>query len=90
LSRLGRSPEISNTPLERADNLVHLLPVSEKPVQAIIIPYQNSIYGDQTENTEAAQQAGKEIRKISYFAKLQRFLSRFQDPRRDRKITDKP
>lgn len=89
LSRLGRSPEISNTPLERADDLVQLLPVSEKPVQAVIIPYQNSIYGDQTEDTKAAQQAGKEIRKISYFAKLQRFFYRFQDPRRDRKITDK-
>jgi transglutaminase-like putative cysteine protease len=84
LSRLGKPPVISDTPSERAGDLVQLLPVSENPVQAVIIPYQNSIYGDQSEDIEAAQQAGKEIRKISYFAKLQRFLSRFQEPKRDK------
>ena len=90
LSRLGRPPVISDTPSERATDLVQLLPVSEGPVRAVIIPYQNAIYGEQPEETEAAQQAGKEIRKISYFAKLQRILSRFQDPKRSRKSTDQP
>lgn len=82
LSRLGRPPRVSNTPSERAGDLVQLLPVAEKPVQAIIVPYQNSIYGNQNEDFEPAQQAGKEIRNISYFAKLQRLFSRFQDPKR--------
>jgi hypothetical protein len=90
LSRLGRPPVLSDTPSERANDLVQLLPVSEGPVRAVIIPYQNAIYGEQPEETEAAQQAGKEIRKISYFAKLQRILSRFQDPKRSRKSTDQP
>ncbi|HUV26341.1 MAG TPA: hypothetical protein VMW34_03150, partial [Anaerolineales bacterium] len=90
LSRLGRPPVISDTPSERATDLVQLLPVSEGPVQAVIIPYQNAIYGEQPEETEVAQQAGKEIRKISYYAKLQRVLSRFQDPKRSRKSTDQP
>jgi transglutaminase-like putative cysteine protease len=89
LSRLGKPPLISDTPSERADDLVQLLPVSENPVQTVIIPYQNSIYGDQSEDIEAAQQAGKEIRKISYFAKLQRFLSRFQEPKRDKRTPNK-
>jgi transglutaminase-like putative cysteine protease len=88
LSRLGRKPVISNTPSERAQVLVQLLPLAEKPVQAVIVPYQNSMYGNQIEDTDAAQQAGKEIRKISYFAKLQRFLHRFQDPKRNHESID--
>ncbi len=81
LSRLGIIPGVSTTPSERADHLVQLLPVSEKPVRAIIIPYQNSMYGQQVEEPEAAQKAGREIRNISFFAKLQRFFSRFQEGR---------
>jgi len=84
LSRLGKPPEISDTPSERAGDLVHLLPLSEEPVQAVVLPYENSIYGNQSEDPDAAQMAGKEIRKISYFARLQRIFSRFQEPKRDR------
>jgi transglutaminase-like putative cysteine protease len=89
LSRLGKPPLISDTPSERAGELVQLLPLSENPVQAVIIPYQNSIYGGKTEHSEEAQKAGEEIRKISFFAKLQRFFSRFQEPKRDRKTPNK-
>lgn len=85
LSRLGKPAVISDTPTERAGNLVKLLPISQDPVQAVVIPYQNSIYGEQAEDHETAYQAGKEIRKISYLAKIQRFFSRFQEPNRDRK-----
>ena len=85
LSRLGNQPVISDTPAERAKNMIQLLPVSENPVNAIVIPYQDSIYGDQPEDSEIARQAGREIRKISYFAKLQRFLARFQEPEKDRR-----
>jgi transglutaminase-like putative cysteine protease len=88
LSRLGKPPLISDTPSERAGDLVQMLPISEDPVQAVVIPYQNSIYGDQTEGSETAQQAGKEIRKISYFAKLQRLFSRFQEPKGDQKTKE--
>jgi transglutaminase-like putative cysteine protease len=89
LSRLGEPAVISDTPSERADGLVQLLPISENPVQAVIIPYQNSIYGDKNEDPEEAQTAGKEIRKISYFAKIQRLFSRFQEPKRDRKTPNR-
>jgi hypothetical protein len=89
LSRLGEPAVISDTPSERADGLVQLLPISENPVQAVIIPYQNSVYGDKNEDPEEAQTAGKEIRKISYFAKIQRLFSRFQEPKRDRKTPNR-
>jgi len=89
LSRLGEPAVISDTPSERADGLVQLLPISENPVQAVIIPYQNSVYGDKKEDPEEAQTAGKEIRKISYFAKIQRLFSRFQEPKRDRKTPNR-
>ena len=88
LARLGKPAVISDTPTERAGNLVNLLPISQDPVQAVVIPYQNSIYGEQAEDHKTAYQAGKEIRKISYFAKIQRFFSRFQEPKRDRKTKE--
>lgn len=84
LSRLGTPPVISDTPSERAGQLVELLPFAEQPIQQVVVPYQNSIYGDKSETVEDAQKAGKEIRKISFFAKLQRIFSRFQEPGRDR------
>jgi hypothetical protein len=81
LSRLGQSPSGSDTPSERARDLVQLLPVAETPVQAVLTPYQNSIYGNQPSDPDEAQTAGKEIRKLSYLARFQRFLARFQDPK---------
>ena len=81
LSRLGQSPSESDTPSERANDLVQLLPVAETPVQVVLTPYQNSIYGNQPSNPDQAQSAGKEIRKLSYLAIFQRFLARFQDPK---------
>ena len=85
LSRLGKPPVISDTPSERAGELIQLLSVTENPVQAVVIPYQNTIYGDKTEDTQEAQKAGKEIRKFSYLAKLQRLLARFQEPKQDKR-----
>ena len=82
LSRLGQPPERSHPPSERANDLVQVLPVTEKPVNSVITPYQTSIYGNQAADTEDAERAGKEIRKLSFLAKLQRLLSRFQDPKR--------
>jgi transglutaminase-like putative cysteine protease len=82
LSRLGQSPQISHTPTERANALVQMLPATEIPVNSVLIPYQTSIYGNKPANTEDAERSGKEIRKLSYLARLQRFFSRFQDPKR--------
>jgi transglutaminase-like putative cysteine protease len=88
LSRLGQPPSESDTPSERAEDLVQLLPLAETPVQAVLTPYQNSIYGNQPSDPDEAQSAGKEIRKLSYLAKLQRFLTRFQDPKRENRSAD--
>lgn len=89
LNRLGHAPQVADTPSERGSDLVELLPVAEKPVQSVIIPYQNAIYGHQSPEDKEAQQAGKEIRKLSFLAKLQRFLAPFQDPRRIRSSIDR-
>jgi transglutaminase-like putative cysteine protease len=89
LSRLGHPPLLADTPSERGAELVQILPVAEKPVQSVIIAYQNSIYGNQASDSEEAQLAGKEIRKLSYLARLQRFLARFQDPKRKKHSSDR-
>ncbi len=80
LARLGQPPNEADTPSERGKDLVQLLPLAEAPVQTVLTPYQNSIYGNQPSNPDEAQIAGKEIRKLSYLARLQHFLARFQDP----------
>jgi transglutaminase-like putative cysteine protease len=81
LSRLGQPPKLTDTPSERAKELVYLLPPAEGAVQAVLIPYQNSVYGNQTADPENAKNAGKEIRRLSFIARLKRFLARFQEPK---------
>ena len=88
LSRLGQSPHLADTPFERGADLVQILPAAENPVQSVIIPYQNSIYGNQASDSEVAQLAGKEIRKLSYLARLQHFFARFQDPKLKRRSSN--
>lgn len=82
LSRLGQSPKEADTPAERANTLTQLLPPAEAHVHEVLVPYQYSVYGNQTEDPENAKRAGKEIRKLSYIAKFQRFLAHFQEPKR--------
>lgn len=82
LSRLGSSPNQADTPSERADTLIQILPVAEIPTRTILVPYQTSIYGNQSPDPDEAKQAGKEVRKLSYLARLQQFLARFQNPNR--------
>jgi transglutaminase-like putative cysteine protease len=77
LARLGQPPKVSDTPSERADDLVQLLPPTEAPAKAIIVPYQDSIYGNRASDPDEAQTAGNEIRKLSYLARVERFLNRF-------------
>jgi transglutaminase-like putative cysteine protease len=89
LSRLGQSPKQADTPSERADKLVEMLPAAESPTQTILVPYQNSIYGNQPSDPGEAQLAGKEIRKLSYLARLQLFIARFQNPTRNQRSSTK-
>ncbi len=82
LSRLGQPPHVSNTPAERAKDLIQILPVAENPVRSVLVPYQNAMYGKEPTDSEDAPRAGKEIRKLSYLARLQHLLTRIQDPKR--------
>jgi hypothetical protein len=54
----------------------------------VLLPYQYSVYGNQTKDPENAKRAGKEIRKLSYIAKFQRFLAHFQEPKRRKRSLD--
>jgi transglutaminase-like putative cysteine protease len=89
LLRLGQPPRMSDTPAERGNELVQILPVADKSIRSVLIPYQNSIYGNQPGDPEDAQRAGKEIRKLSYLARLQRFFARFQNPKGKSRSPDK-
>jgi transglutaminase-like putative cysteine protease len=82
LSRLGRPPALHQTPAERAGLLVALLPASVTPVQSLLEVYERATYSQLSDDPVAAQTAGKEIRKLSYLAALQRLLARFQEPTR--------
>jgi transglutaminase-like putative cysteine protease len=81
LSRLGQPPKKTDTPAERAIDLVQLLPPAEAPIQAVVVPYQTSVYGNQTADPDEAKRASREIRKLSFIARLRRFLARFQEPK---------
>jgi transglutaminase-like putative cysteine protease len=82
LSRLGRPPAFHQTPAERAGLLVALLPASINPVQSLLEVYERATYSQSSDDPEIARIAGKEIRKQSYRAALQRLLARFQEPAR--------
>jgi hypothetical protein len=59
-----------------------MLPVTEQPVNSILIPYQSWIYGNQTTDSEDAERAGKEIRELSFRAKFQGIITRIKNPKR--------
>ncbi len=87
LNLLGNPPAIDKTPAERAVALIQLVPATTEPTRNLISEYQYSIYSTRTGDEEAANRAGKEIRKLSYMALLQRLIARFQDPnRRNRRV----
>lgn len=88
LTRLGLSPRQADTPAERAGKLIQVLPSVEVPTHTILIPYQNSTYGNQHSDADDPQRAGKEIRKLSYLARIRLFISRFQNPNRKQQPSD--
>jgi hypothetical protein len=80
LSRLGKPPAIIDTPAERGEALKLVLPVAAIPVNHLVSEYQAATYGNQPGNPDLARESGLEIRKLSYLARFQRFLARFQEP----------
>ena len=87
LARLGSKPAPTETPAERAETLVQVLPVSTDPVQRLINAYQiisfSQIFEEQ-EYISDARQAGSRIRLLSYKAMIKylfdKLLARVQRP----------
>lgn len=82
LTRLGRQPEPKDTPYERARALVSIIPSAREAVQTLVAEYQRQVFGRTPADVEAAQQAGIEIRGLSYRIyfrmRLERLLRRLQ------------
>ena len=81
LSLLGNPPAIHATPTERANALVGLVPATASPTRVLLVEYQLLAYSPRPADEQTAQQAGAEIRKLSYLAFAQRLISRLQEPR---------
>lgn len=82
LSRLGRTPALTDTPLERGSVLAQILPTAQEPIEHVIFAYQSAVYGNLNTDGNIARQDGFEIRKQSYQALLRQWLNRFQRSKR--------
>jgi transglutaminase-like putative cysteine protease len=80
LKRLGKPAAIYDTPAERAATLARLLPAAAGPSRILLAEYQSTEYSPNPGNAFAATRAGKEIRRLSYRAWLQKIFVRFQEP----------
>jgi transglutaminase-like putative cysteine protease len=82
LSRLGNHPNTNYTPAQRAASLGELLPQAAPPADRLLDEYQLTIYGhDYSPNLPVAQEAGKEIRSLSFRAWLQRLIIERKKPK---------
>jgi transglutaminase-like putative cysteine protease len=80
LKRLGNPGVINDTPAERGEKLISILPQTAEPTQKLLKEYQTATYSPHPGNLEIARRAGSEIRKLSILAKLQRIFVHFQEP----------
>jgi len=65
LSRLGKIPSLSATPLERAKSLMRLLPESQSATEVVIDEYHKAIYSQRPGDQKNASRAGRVIRRLS-------------------------
>jgi transglutaminase-like putative cysteine protease len=77
LHRLGRSPQIQDTPAERAAALIEVLPIARWPIDTLLDEYQAATYSLHSADVEVAWQASTKIRKFSYQELIKRFQDRF-------------
>ncbi len=82
LKRLGKETNIQETPAERANALMEILPAAIEPTQRLLHEYQAGIYSQHEADPEVARKASIDIRKYSYWEIVKRFLARFQEPER--------
>jgi hypothetical protein len=80
LNRIGKEPDLQDTPLDRAKALINAIPSISTPVMLLLSEYQASIYSSHQADVEVARKAGIEIRNSSYLARLVKLLARFQEP----------
>jgi transglutaminase-like putative cysteine protease len=76
LRRLGKEPELNDTPAERGIKLANILPAAEGMVMSLVKEYHLSTYSKRSPNQAIAREAGKEIRKLSYQALLNTFTGK--------------
>jgi transglutaminase-like putative cysteine protease len=74
LARLGAPPAPADTPAERAVALTHLLPVAEEPAHRLLAEYHAVIYSPRPGDLYTAQQAGRDIRLLSWQAAIRRLI----------------
>ena len=96
LHRLGSPATVNNTPAERAATLIGLLPTATDPIQILLNEYQHLTYANGTAQDShkngasalAAFEAARAVRNQTWITIGQRFLSRFQQPKRKDTIID--
>jgi hypothetical protein len=78
LNMFGKPANITDTPAERANNLVRIIPPTETPARNLVAEYQLGAFSQQPANLALAQKSASEIRRLSLSAYLRRLLERFQ------------
>jgi len=82
LKRIRKNPAIQDTPTERTNSLIQAIPNASVPAKRLLAEYQTSAYSPRQADLEIAREAGREIRNLSWVARLGRLLERFQEPDR--------
>lgn len=80
LRRLGKHPAITDTPAERTANLSRTLPPAQEPAERLLHEYQVATFSPNPADEIAAQQAGAEIRSLSWKALFRKWFSKLQEP----------
>lgn len=90
LSRLGRKPAITDTPLERGAVLTEILPTAQESIEHIVHAYQAAIYGNLSIDGNTAHQDGLTIKKQSYQALWREWLNRLRFSKRTNGLFTSP
>jgi transglutaminase-like putative cysteine protease len=80
LSRLGKPPDPTDTPTERAVNLASELPPTKTHASRLVSEYQIGTFSNQPANLAIALRAAAEIKGMSVRAKMQNLLARLHKP----------
>jgi transglutaminase-like putative cysteine protease len=79
LARIGKKAAAQDTPSDRTASLISAIPEATTPAERLLFEYQTSFYSPRQPNEVIAQKAGNEIRKLSWLARLRKYLHRFRE-----------